>query len=96
MSQPSSKNHNPNNKITKTVVGLRQIIAGNHPPQQTKNHMIEQKESNTLKKFISLYEETPKQFLNPAPTPNIANESPKKSKLTPKLSQNQKLELKKT
>ena len=43
------------------------------PPTETQNYMIEQKKSKTQKtKVISLYEETPKQFLNPTPTPKIA------------------------
>ena len=59
--------------------------------------MIEQKQSNTLKtKVISLHKETPKQFLNPTPTPKIAHQGPKNSKITPKLSQNQMSELKET
>ena len=58
--------------------------------KQTQNYMIEQKKKNTLKtKVISLYQETPKQFLNPTPTPKIARQGPKKSKMAPKLSQNQ-------
>ena len=57
--------------------------------------MIKQKYSNILKtKVLSLYEKTPKQFLNPTPTPKIAHWGPKKLKMTPKSSQNQKLEFK--
>jgi len=40
--------------------------------------------------FISLFKETPKQFLNPTQTPKIAHQGPKKSKTIQKLSQNQK------
>ena len=75
------QNHNPNNKTTKTVVGLRLSNPWEPPPPttQTENYMIEQMYSNTLKtKVISLYEETRKQFLNPTPTPKIAHLGPKK------------------
>ena len=59
------------------------------------NYLIEQKQNNTLKtKVLSLYEETPKQFLNPTLTPKMAHQGPKKLKMTPKSSQNPKLELK--
>ena len=82
---------NPSNKTTKTVVGLRlsncceQPTPTTHPPPQTQNYMIEQKQSNTLKtKDISLYEETPKQFLNPTSTPKIALR-PQKVKNDPKI-----------
>ena len=48
---------------------------------QTQNYMIEQKYSKTQKtKDISLFEETPKQFLNPTSSPKIAHWGPKKSK----------------
>ena len=51
--------------------------------------MIERIQSKTQKtKVIILYDETPKQFLKPT------HQGPKKSKMTPKLSQNQMLELK--
>ena len=41
-------------------------------------------------KVVQLHEQTPKQFLNPSPTPKIARQGQKKrSKMTPKLSQNQ-------
>ena len=57
--------------------------------------MIEQKYSNTLKtKVPSLYEETPKQFLNLTLTPKIAHRGPKKLKMTQKSSKNPKSELK--
>ena len=39
-------------------------------------------------KVVQLHEETPKQFLNPTPTPKIAHLGPKKSKMTPKLGVN--------
>ena len=44
LSQPNN-NHNPNNKTTITVVGLRQSKRWehHHPPPQTQNYMIEQK-----------------------------------------------------
>ena len=47
-------------------------------------------------KVVSLHKKTPKQFLNPTPTPKIADKGPKKSKMTPKLSQNQMSQLKET
>ena len=47
-------------------------------------------------KMVQLHEQTPKQYLNSIPTPKIAHLGPKKSKITPELSQNQKSELKKT
>ena len=85
LSQPNN-NHNPNHKTTITVVGMRLSNRWEPPPPtttttQTQNYMIEQKQSNTLKtKVIGLYKETPKQFLNPTPTPKIAHQGPKKSK----------------
>ena len=99
LSQPNN-NQNPNNKTTITVVGLRQRNCWEHPPPthpppQTQNYMIEQIWSNILKtKVVSLYKKTSKQFLNPTPTPKIAYQGPKKSKMTQILSQNQKAELK--
>ena len=36
-------------------------------------------------KVISLYEDTPKQFLNPTPTPKKAHLGPKKAKNGPKI-----------
>ena len=91
MSQPNN-NQNPNNKITKTVVGLR---LSNHwkPPRTTgtQNCRIEQKYSKIQKtKVISLYEETPKLEPNTKKSPLGL----KKAKNDPKLSQNQKSELK--
>ena len=47
-------------------------------------------------KVVQLHEWTPKQFLSPTVNPKIANYSPKKSKTTPKLCQNQMSELKDT
>ena len=38
-------------------------------------------------KVVQLHEWTPKQLLNPTPTPKPAQWGPKKTKLTPKLSQ---------
>ena len=45
-------------------------------------------------KVVQLHEYTPKQFLNPSLTPKIGRQGPKKSKMTPKFSQNQISELK--
>ena len=47
-------------------------------------------------KAVQLYEQTPKQFSNQTPTPKIAHQGPKKSKMTPKLSQNQMSEMEET
>ena len=47
-------------------------------------------------KVVQLYMQTPKQLLNPNPTPKIPHSSPKKSESTPKLSQIQMSELKKS
>ena len=47
-------------------------------------------------KVVQVHEQNPKHFLNPNPTPKMAHQGPKKSKLTPKLSQNQMSELKET
>ena len=47
-------------------------------------------------KVVKLHEQTLKQCMNPSPTPKIAPQGPKKSKMTPKLSQNQTSELKET
>ena len=38
------------------------------------------KVSLTLTKVVRLYKETPKQFLNPTPTPKIAHQGPKSRK----------------
>ena len=45
-------------------------------------------------KVVQLHEYTPKQLLNPTPTPKPAHSGPKKTKTTAKLSQNQLTELK--
>ena len=45
-------------------------------------------------KVTQLHEQNPKQFLNPTPTPKLAHQGPKKSKMTKKLSQIQMSELK--
>ena len=45
-------------------------------------------------KVVQLHEQTPKQFLNPSTAPKIARQGPKKSKMSTKLSQNQKSEVK--
>ena len=47
-------------------------------------------------KVIQLNEQSPKQCFDSPPTPIIAPQGPKKSKMTPKLSQNQMSELKET
>ena len=47
-------------------------------------------------KIEQIYEQTPKQFLDPTQTTKTAHQGPKKSKVTPKLSQNQMSELKET
>ena len=57
--------------------------------------MSELKETKKMK-VTQLHEQNPKQFLNPTPAPKIANWGSKKSKMAPKLSQNQKVESKKT
>ena len=38
-------------------------------------------------KVVQIHKYTPKQLLNPTPTPKPSNLSPKKTKMTPKLSQ---------
>ena len=38
-------------------------------------------------KVVQLHEKTPKQLWNPTPTPKPANFGPKKTKMSPKLSQ---------
>ena len=45
-------------------------------------------------KVVQLHEQTPKQLANPTPTPKPAHESPKKTKMTPKLIQIQMSEFK--
>ena len=47
-------------------------------------------------KVVQIHEQTMKQFFNPTPTPKIAHQGPKTSKMTPKLSQNQMSEFKVT
>ena len=47
-------------------------------------------------KVVKLHEQTSEQFLNHTQNPKIAYQRPKKSKTTPKLSQNQKTQLKET
>ena len=74
LSQPNN-NHNPNNKTTLTVVGLRLINRWEPPPthhRNSKQHDRAEIENNLKTKVISLYKETKKQFLNPTPTPKIA------------------------
>ena len=87
-----NNNHNPNNKTTITVVGLRLSNRWEHHPPTTRNSKphdraeIEQKLEN--KSYQSIYQETP--------TPKIARQGPKKSKMTPKLSRNKMAEFKVT
>jgi len=57
--------------------------------------MSELKETKKMK-VVQLDEQTPKQLSNPTPTPKIAHQGPKTSKMTPKLSQNQISEFKVT
>ena len=80
----------PTTTTTKTVVGLRESNGLKPPPTTTTptnlptgtpNYMIEEIKRNSLKtKIIIQYEETPKQFLNPIPTPKIAYKGPKSQK----------------
>ena len=62
-------------------------------PKLSKNQISEMTETYKMK-VGQLHEQTPKQFSNPTPTPEIAHQGPKKPKMTPKLSQNQRSELK--
>ena len=59
------------------VVQLHEYFQTIQPPGlrlTIRNSTFHQLSSKTQKtKIISLYEETPKQFLNPTPTPKIAN-----------------------
>ena len=55
--------------------------------------MRELKETKKMK-VTQLHEQNPKQFLNPTPTPKLAHQGPKKSKMIQKLSQIQMSELK--
>ena len=57
--------------------------------------MSEFKESQKMK-VVKLHECNPKQFLSHTLNPKIAHQGPKKSKMTPKLSQNKMSELKET
>ena len=58
--------------------------------------MSELEETKKMK-VVQLHNETSEQFFFiPIPTPKIARLDPKKSKMTPKLSQNQMSELKQT
>ena len=57
--------------------------------------MSELKETKKMK-VVQLHDQTKKQLLNHTLTPKIANQGTKKSKMTPKLSQNQMSELKET
>ena len=47
-------------------------------------------------KVVLLHEQAPKLHTNPKPTQKSAHQGPKKSKMTPTLSENQNLQLKKT
>ena len=47
-------------------------------------------------KVVQLHEKPPRQLSNPNRTPMIAQEGPKKPKITPKLSRNQRSESKET
>ena len=58
-------------------------------------HFSKLKETKKMK-VVQLHEQIPKQFMNPSTAPKIARQGPKKSKMTPKLSQNQMSELKET
>ena len=57
--------------------------------------MSELEETKKMK-VVQLHNETSEQFFIPTPAPKIARLGPKKSKMTPKLSQNQMSELKQT
>ena len=56
---------------------------------------FELKESKKMK-VLQLNEQTPKQHTNPNLTPKSAHKGPKKENMTPELSENQNLQLKKT
>ena len=59
------------------------------------NYLIEQKQSNTLKiKVLSLYEEIPKQILNPSPDPKNNPLGPEKVKNDPKFKSKSKVRIK--
>ena len=102
LSQPNN-NHDPNNKTTITIVGLRQSNHRehhhhHHPPTTTNSKLhdraeIEQNSEN--KSYQSIWGDT-KTVFKSYPNPKIAHWGPKKPKMTPKLSQNQKSELKET
>ena len=56
---------------------------------------IEQEQGNIQKtKVVSMYEQTPKYFSNPIPSPKIIHFGPKNPKMTPKSGYYQKSELK--
>ena len=55
-------------------------------PKLSRNLIPELKETQKMK-VVQLHEQTPKQFLNPSPTPKIVHQGPKKSKMSPKLGQ---------
>ena len=57
--------------------------------------MSEFRESQKMN-VVQLHEWTPKQFLHPSLNPKIAHQRPIKSKMTPKLSQNQMSEVEET
>ena len=78
LSQPNNHhNHNPNNKTTDTCVGLRlsKRWETTHHHYHTNSKLCNRTEKNNIEKTktVQIYEENPKQFLNPSPIPKIAH-----------------------
>ena len=48
-------------------------------PKLSQNQMSELKETQNMK-VVQLHEQTPKQYLNPSPTPKVANQETKSKK----------------
>ena len=93
----SNNNHNLNNKTTKTVVGLRLSNRWEPPPPPTTNSKLhdraEIEQNSEYKSYLSIWRD-PKTVFEPYPDPKNCPLGPQKVKMTPKLSQNQKWELK--
>ena len=100
LSQPNN-NHKHFNKTTKTVVGFRLSNRWEPPTTTTTHHHRNSKlydragiELNSENKSYQSILGDPNTVFEPYPNPKIAHQSPKKSNMTPRFSQNQKSELK--
>ena len=82
LSQPNN-NHNPNNKTTITVVGLRLSNHWEHPPP-THHDRAEIEQNSENKSCYSILRD-PKTVFEPYPNPKNSPLGPKKAKNDPKI-----------